>query len=72
MVNKQTKYSREIIPLLREQYGDMVRVFQAVVPHSTRVIETSSKSQSIYMYEPEGKVATAYQDFVAELVGEAV
>lgn len=72
MVHKQTKYSREIIPIIREQYGNAVRVFQSVVPQSTRVIETSSKGQSIFQYEPEGKVAMAYQEFVTELVGEAV
>ncbi|MFI3255495.1 MAG: ParA family protein [Eubacteriales bacterium] len=67
MVNQRTKYSREMIPFVREQYGDFIHVFDSVIPASTRVIETSSKGQSIYEYEPEGKVATAYLGFVSEL-----
>lgn len=68
MVDNRTKYTRQIVPLLREEYGDVLRVFEHIVPISTRVIETSSKGQSIYEYEPEGKVATAYLGFVSELV----
>ncbi|MFI3254709.1 MAG: ParA family protein [Eubacteriales bacterium] len=69
MVDHRTKYSREMIPFVREQYGEAIEVFQSVIPASTRVIETSSKGKSIYEYEPEGKVATAYLGFVTELVG---
>ncbi len=69
MVDHRTKSSRQIISFIREEYDDLFPVFQSVVPISTRVIETSSKGQSIYEYEPEGKVATAYLGFVSELVG---
>lgn len=66
MVNHQTKYSKEMIPLIQEQYGNSIRVYGTVIPFSTRAIETSSKGTSIYRYDPTGKVATAYENFLKE------
>lgn len=68
MVDNRTKNSREVIPLVREQYGDILKVFDSIIPASTRMIETSSKGQSIYEYDPSGKVSKAYLDFVTELI----
>lgn len=70
MVNQQTKYSKEMIPLIREQYGEVIPVFETFIPFSTRAIETSSKGKSIYRYDPSGKVATAYVDFLTEYTTE--
>ncbi|MFI3254503.1 MAG: ParA family protein [Eubacteriales bacterium] len=67
MVNTRTRYSREIIQALQEQYGNSVHIFESVIPASTRAIETSSTGKSIYEYEPKGKVSKAYQKLVAEL-----
>lgn len=67
MVNTRTKYSREIIALLQEQYGEEIRIFESIIPASTRVIETSSTGKSIYEFDPKGKVSKAYREFVAEL-----
>lgn len=69
MVNSRTRYSREIIQALQEQYGKSVHIFDSVIPASTRAIETSSTGKSIYEYEPKGKVSVAYQKLVAELTG---
>lgn len=67
MVNTRTKYSKEIIDIIHEKYGDSVRVFKSVVPASTRAIETTSTGKSIYEYDPNGKVSVAYQNFISEL-----
>lgn len=67
MVNTRTKYSKEIIDVLQAQYAQSVRIFESIVPASTRAIETTSTGKSIYEYDPNGKVSMAYQNFVAEL-----
>lgn len=70
MVNTRTKYSKEIITVLQEEYGENVRIFDSIIPASTRAIETTSTGKSIYEFDKIGKVATAYQEFVAELTAE--
>lgn len=70
MVNSRTKYSKEIIEHLHKEYGDSVRIFQSIVPVSTRAVESTSTGKSIYEFDPKGKVAVAYQKFVDELSAE--
>ncbi|MFI3255384.1 MAG: AAA family ATPase [Eubacteriales bacterium] len=70
MVNTRTKYSKEIITVLQEEYGENVRIFDSIFPASTRAIETTSTGKSIYEFDKKGKVATAYQEFVSELTAE--
>lgn len=67
MVDNRTNYAREISQILREQYGNQLRIFDNEIPRSVRAEETSAEGKSIYMYDPRGKVAAAYSAFVREV-----
>lgn len=67
MVDNRTNYAREISQILREQYGNQLRIFENEIPRSVRAEETSAEGKSIYMYDPRGKVAAAYSAFVREV-----
>lgn len=68
MVNMRTTYNKEIISLLHDAYGEHIRIFSQVVPFSVRASESSSLGKSIFAYDPQGKVAEAYESLIQEVL----
>ena len=56
----RTAYSRDIVDLLRLNYGDKLRLFDTIIPRSIRAAEISAEGKSIYLHDPCGKVSEAY------------
>lgn len=69
MINNRTVMNREIISQLENGYGQNLEIFRSKIPKSIRVTESEVMGQSIYAYDPNGKVAEAYKDFVKEVLG---
>jgi chromosome partitioning protein len=69
MVDKRTNFAKDISFILRRDYGDKLRVFQAEIPLSIRAAETSAQGKSIYAYDPHGIAAKAYRAFTEEVQG---
>ena len=68
MVDMRTNYSREIIDLLHSEYGGKLRIFSSIIPLSIRAAESSAEGQSIYLYDPAGKVSMAYAALTREVL----
>ena len=68
MVNSRTNFSREISNLLRDTYGNKIRVFDTDIPHSVRAAEISAEGKSIFLHDPKGKVAAAYRRLTQEVM----
>ncbi len=68
MADMRTNYSREIIDLLRSTYGNRLRIFNSIIPLSSRAAETSAEGRSIYLHDPAGKVAAAYAALTQEVL----
>lgn len=68
MANLRTNYNKEIVSLLHENYGEKLHIFQEVIPYSVRASESSALGQSMFTYDPQGKVAEAYESFVQEIL----
>ena len=68
MADLRTTYSREIIELLRNSYGDKLRIFNSIIPQSIRAAETSAAGRSIYLHDPAGKVSAAYASLTREVL----
>ena len=68
MADMRTTYSREIVELLRNVYGDGIRIFDSIIPVSIRAAETSAEGRSIYLHDPAGKVSAAYAAFTQEVL----
>ena len=68
MADLRTTYSREIIELLRDSYGDKLRIFNSIIPQSIRAAETSAEGRSIYLHDPAGKVSAAYAALTQEVL----
>jgi chromosome partitioning protein len=70
MVDCRTNYARDISELIRETYGNQIKVFAQDIPFSVRAAETSAEGKSIYLYNPDGKVAKAYQKLTEEVLAD--
>ena len=70
MVDRRTNFSKEIIELLHDNYGEYIHIFETAIPFSIRAAETSAEGISIYKHDPKGRVAEAYKKLVEEVIDD--
>jgi len=68
MVDNRTNYAKGIMGLLRDTYGDKLRVFETEIPHSVRAAEIAAEGKSIFTHDPKGKVAQAFKSLTKEVL----
>ncbi|MCP1111098.1 chromosome partitioning protein [Lachnospiraceae bacterium PF1-21] len=68
LADMRTNLSRETETTLRENYGDHIRIYNTVIPVGISAAETSALGKSIFLHEPNSKVAKAYESFVEEVI----
>ncbi len=68
IVDSRTNFSKDIIALLKENYGDNLHFFSEGIPKSVRAEEIAAEGVSIYKHDPKGKVALAYKSLVKEVL----
>ena len=71
MVDSRTNYAKEISALIREAYGNNIKVFSTDIPRSVRAAEISAEGKSIFQHDPKGKVAEAYRVLTKEVLSDA-
>lgn len=70
MINSRTRFSKEIIQVLHNSYGNRIRIFDAQIPFSIRAAESSAQGVSIYTFDQYGTVAKAYDQFTKEVLSD--
>lgn len=68
MADMRTNYTKDIVGLLHNTYGNKVRIFNSIIPLSVRAAEMSAEGKSIYAHDSNGKVALAYQAMIKEVL----
>lgn len=68
MVDSRTNYAKEIISMLKENYGKYIRIFKNNIPLSVRAAEISAEGVSIFKHAPKGKVSEAYGILAEEVL----
>lgn len=68
MVDTRTNYSKEIMGMVASNYGRRIPVFQNYIPMSVRAAETSAVGKSIYLHDPKGKAASAFEGLTGEVL----
>lgn len=68
MVDSRTNNDREIVNELRMGVGQQLRIFDTVIPRSIRAVEAARSGESIFAYDPNGKVAQAYAGLTKEVL----
>ena len=70
MVDSRTNFAKEISSLLRDNYGDKLRVFKTEIPLAIKAAETSAEGKSIYAHDAHGKAAAAYDALIKEVLSD--
>lgn len=68
LVNKRTNLSKETIQDLKETYGRAIKLYDTQIPLAVKTAESTSRGKSIFKYDKNSKVATAYEDFAKEVL----
>ena len=68
MVDYRTNYAKDIADMVHSAYEEAFRFFESEIPISVRAAETSIEGTSIYMHNPSGKVAKAYENLTKEVI----
>ena len=68
MVDRRANITKDIISMIEQAYGESINIFKDPIPHSVRVVETSTTGKSIFEHEPNGKVAAAYASLAKEVL----
>ena len=68
MVDIRTCEARDNMEILRDGYGDSVKIFDTYIPASVRMKECCKEGKSIYKYAPTSRVAKAYENLAEEVI----
>ena len=68
LVNKRTNLSKETLNSLKENYGSVVNIYETQIPLAVKTAESTARGKSIFRYDKNSKVATAYNDFAKEVL----
>lgn len=68
MLDRRSNFTKEIVQLIREHFGSNLKVFDSEIPMSVRAIEASAEGSSIFDFDPDGKVAEAFNQLVKEVL----
>lgn len=68
MVDYRTNYAKDIIDFLYRFYGEKIHIFENTIPLSVRAAESSADGVSIFLHDPNGKVAEAYGKLTEEVL----
>ena len=68
MVDSRTNNDREIVNELRMGVGRQLHIFDTVIPRSIRAVEATRSGESVFAYDPNGKVAQAYAGLTKEVL----
>ena len=68
MVEGRTNFAKDISNLVRQAYGQSIRVFDTEIPRGIKAAEMSAEGMSIFKFELDSKVAGAYKQFTTEVL----
>lgn len=68
MVDSRTNFAKDISQLIRNTYGNNLKVFKTEIPFSIKAAETSAQGKSIFAYDKNGKAADAYRALTKEVL----
>ena len=67
----QKRKAKEIMEMVRHNYGSRIPVFECHIPLSVRAAETAAEGKSIFVHDPKGRVAAAYSRLTDEVLANA-
>ena len=68
IVDGRTKLTKEITKELTNTYGKVFKVFNSVIPKTTKIAEASKEGKSIFLHDKRNKGALAYENLAKEVI----
>ena len=68
MADYRTNCAIDIAAKLKEAYAESIGIFETSIPPSVRLVEVSAEGESIFVHDPAGKAAQAYQELTKEVL----
>ena len=68
MCDTRTNLYKDMSDIMDKTYSQTVRIFDTIIPHSTKVGEANMYRQSVILYKENSKPSKAYQEFAKELM----
>jgi chromosome partitioning protein len=70
LADMRTNLARTTTSTIRQQYGNVLKIYNTQIPVAVKAAEISAAGKSIYSYDKGSKVAQAYADFTKEVVAD--
>jgi chromosome partitioning protein len=71
MCDTRTNLYKEVNEIINNAYSQSIRIFDTIIPHSTKVGDAMLRRQSVLLYDEHSKPAQAYRAFAEELISHA-
>ena len=68
LVDERTNLAKNIRKELSETYGNVFKLFDTQIPRAIKVAESTSQGESIFSYDKNSKVSSAYNNFAMEVL----
>ena len=68
MCDTRTNLYKDISGIVGKTYSQTVKIFDTIIPHSTKVGEANLRCQSVLLYDENSKPSQAYREFAKELM----
>ena len=68
IVEPNTVLAKSSMKAINEAYGKNIHIYDCVIPKSVKAAECPSSGMSIFKYDPNGKVALAYESLSKEVI----
>ena len=70
LADMRTNLARATVQTLKQQYGNVLKIYKTQIPIAVKAAEISATGQSIFAYDKGSKVAQAYADFTKEVLAD--
>lgn len=68
LADMRTNLARATAEIIKASYGHAMRVYETIIPVSTKAAEMSAQGKSIFVYDRSGKAAAAYEQLTKEVL----
>ena len=65
--DRRTNLSKQTANMIRENFGEYLKIFDIEIPVAVKAAETSAHGASILKYDAKGTVAQAYSELAKEV-----
>ena len=68
LVDGRTNLAKQTLHILRNQYGNRMKIYSSQIPVAVKAAETCFQGKSIYAYDKNSSVAKAYENLTKEVI----